>query len=176
MFTYGLEVILLVKLYEIGRRFSMLNLLRRIELHRATTDVGLHLGQLPVMEYIIRNEGCTQIEIADTLKVTPASIAISTKRLQKAGLIQKKTDENNLRCNKLSATQKGIELSQNCRDRFNEFDKKLFAGFSDQELLIMKDHLDRLMNNIADGQEADIGMFAFAALENKIKKANMKKR
>ncbi len=167
---------MLVKLYEISRRFSMLNLLRRIELHRVAADVGLHLGQLPVMEYIIRNDGCTQVEIADTLKVTPASIAISTKRLQKAGLIQKKTDETNLRCNKLSATEKGIELSQNCRDRFNKFDNKLFAGFSDQELLVMKDHLDRLIKNIADGHDADIGLFAFVALENKIERANMKKR
>lgn len=167
---------MVVKLYEIGRRFSMLNLLRRIELHKAAADAGLHLGQLPVMEYIIRNDGCTQIEIADTLKVTPASIAISTKRLQKAGLIQKKTDETNLRCNKLTATDKGIELSHNCRKRFNEFDKKLFAGFSDQELLLMKDHLDRLINNIADGHESDIGLFAFVALENNIERSNMKKR
>lgn len=166
----------MVKLYEIGRRFSMLNLLRRIELHRTTADVGLHLGQLPVMEYIIMNKDCTQIEIADALKVTPASIATSTKRLQKAGLIQKQTDETNLRCNKLSATDKGIELSQNCRDRFNEFDKKLFAGFSDQELLVMKDHLDRLINNIADGRDSEIGMFAFIALKNEINRSKTKKR
>ncbi len=169
-------MIRLIELYEIGKRFSMVNLLRRIELHKMTADLDFHLGQLPLMEYIIRNEGCTQREIADTLKVTPASIAISTKRLQKAGMILKKTDESNLRCNKLYATKRGTELSLNCRDRFNEFDKKLFAGFSDQELLVMKDHLDRMIKNISDGHEVDMGIFAFAALKHEMKKNNLKKR
>lgn len=166
----------MIKLYEVGKRFSMLDLLRRIELYRVTSDVGLHQGQLPVMEYIIRNEGCTQKEIADRLKVTPASIAISTKRLQKAGLIQKKTDESNLRCNKLYATELGIEMSLKCRNRFDEFDKRLFAGFADNELLALKDYLDRMIRNISDGHETNIDMFTFASLRHEMKKNSLKKR
>jgi len=167
---------MLVKLHEIGKRLLLLDLLRRIEHYKVAADVGLHQGQLPVMEYIIRNEGCTQREIADMLKVTPASIAISTKRLQKAGLIQKKTDDSNLRRNKLYATQMGVEMSRKCRNRFDEIDKKLFAGFDDHELMAMKDYLDRMIRNLSDDRETNIDIFAFASLRHEMKKNSSKKR
>ncbi len=155
---------------EIVGRLIKLNLLRRIELNKAATDEGLYFGQLPIMEYIIRNEGCTQKEIADKLGVTPASIAISTKRMQKAGLVDKLADESDLRCNRLSATDNGIELARICRAQADDLDKRMFEGFSDQELATTKDNLDRMIENISDGSEIGIDMYSITALKSKIRK------
>ncbi len=162
----------MVQLREIVRRFIKLNLLRRIELNKAAADEGLYFGQLPIVEYIIRNEGCTQKEIADKLGVTPASIAISTKRMQKAGLIEKLTDESDLRRNRLSATGNGIELARICRAQADDLDKRMFEGFSQQELVMMKDNLDRMIGNISDESDIGVDMYSITALKNKIGRRN----
>jgi len=158
------------KFTEVVSRLEMLSILRRIEAHKIFYRVGLYPGQLHLLEYIIQNDGCTQKEIADILRVSPASIATSTKRLQKSGLIKKKTDEDNLRKNMLSVTEKGAELAEKCRDGFDVFDKKLFGDFSDEELTSVKDHLDRLISNITDGKGSEIDFCSIMALRNESKK------
>nr|WP_244835492.1 hypothetical protein [Clostridium sp. BJN0001] len=86
--------------------------------------------------------------MANELLVTPASIALSTKRLEKAGLIEKKVDENNLRCKKIYITKKGINLSAKCRKIFDDFDKKMFDGINEDELQYLKEILDRILLNL----------------------------
>ncbi|NLV37093.1 MAG: MarR family transcriptional regulator [Clostridiaceae bacterium] len=166
----------MVNLREIVGKLVKLNLLRRIELNKTATDEGLYFGQLPIIEYIINNEGCTQKEIADRLGVTPASIAISTKRMQKAGLIEKRTDENNLRCNRLSATNNGIELARTCRERANDLDKRMFKGFSEQELDAIRNSIDRMIENISDGSDIRMDMYSITALKNEIERRKRKRK
>lgn len=153
-------------------RLEKLSILRRMEANRISAEAGLYMGQLPILEYIIHHDGCTQKEIADLMSVSPASIATSTKRLQKAGLVKKQIDEDNLRKNMLSVTEKGMELAIKCRESFDEFDKKLFNGFSDEELLSVKEHLDRLIANISDDSKIDF--CSIVALRNESKKFNIK--
>ncbi len=158
------------KFVEVVARLEMLSLLRRIEAHKILSKVGLYPGQLPLLEYIMCNDGCTQKEIADKLRVSPASIATSTKRLQKSGLIEKKTDEDNLRRNMLSITENGAELAKKCRDSFDVLDKKLFGNFSDEELSSVKSLLDTLILNINDGKSSEIDFYSIIALRNESKK------
>lgn len=157
------------KLYEISGRLTSLHLLKRISMQKKMTEMGLYFGQLPILEYIKRNENCTQREIADTLQVTAASIALSTKRLQKAGLIKKTADKDNLRCNKLSITERGRELSESGRKMFDVFDIKMYKGFSEEELEQLYKYLNRIIINITGDEGAKINMYTITALENKLK-------
>ena len=78
---------------EVMQYFQRAHLLRTILNRRTAMESGLFLGQLPMLEYIWLHDGCTQVEVAQALDVSAASVAVSTKRLQKAGLLVKKTDE-----------------------------------------------------------------------------------
>jgi len=160
------------KFYEISGRLTSLHLLKRISMQKEMTEMGLYFGQLPILEYIKRNENCTQREIADKLHVTAASIALSTKRLQKAGLIKKVTDEDNLRCNKLSITEKGLEITEKGRKIFDALDEKMYQGFSEKELEDLYNYLNRLILNITGDESTKINMYTITALENKLKNIN----
>jgi len=85
------------------------------------------------------------------MRVSPASIASSTKRLQRSGLIQKKVDEGNLRQNMLFVTEKGRELAENCRNELSLFQDAFFDGFSEEELTRLSDILDHINRNISQG-------------------------
>lgn len=157
------------KLYELSGRLTSLHLLKRISIHKEMAETGLYFGQLPILEYIKRNENCSQREIADKLQVTPASIALSTKRLQKAGLIKKAVDKGNLRCNKLSVTEKGMETTEKGRRIFNALDKKMYQGFSEEELDDLYNYLDRIILNFTGDEETKINIYTITALENQLR-------
>jgi DNA-binding MarR family transcriptional regulator len=158
-----------IMLKELVGRLMKLGLLRRLAIQEATADIGLYFGQLPILEYLMDHDQCTQKEIADQIKVTPASVAISTKRMQKAGLLEKTAAADNLRCNRLTVTAKGRELSQRFRSKFDETDQKMFAGFTEAELDRLRDYLDRLIMNISNETADENGMDNLAALKEKIK-------
>lgn len=124
--------------------------IRRICMHNAASKLPIYHGQLPMLEYIYRHDGCTQAELAEKLMITPASAAMSTKRLEKSGYITKCSDENNLRKNNLSVTQEGIEICLKCREAFDEVDGKMLKGFSEEEMEICCNLISRMICNLLD--------------------------
>lgn len=129
-------------------RFEKLHIMRRIIRQKATTDFPMHPGQLHMLEFIKLNAGCTQAEVAEHLMISPASVAVSTRRMEKAGLVEKRITENNLRCRRLYITDKGKKLTDRCREAFDEFDRVMFNGFREEDLESLKCYLDRLLENI----------------------------
>ena len=157
---------------KITRKFMDISLLRRINLQKASNEGGLYMGQFPIIEFISKNDGCTQCEIAQSLKVSPASIALSTKRLQKMGLISKKTDKKNLRKNMLSVTEKGKEAMEKTLEAFKNTDKIAFASFSDEELQTLCGFLDRIILNLNENQPFEPDKIEAFIMDNEIKKKN----
>lgn len=143
-----------MQLQPIGARLILLSVLRRKRTREKTANYELHHGQLPLLERIIDNPGCTQQEVAALLMVTPASVAQSLTRIEKAGLIERKVDQENRRRNRVYATEAGRHAAALYRESFDEVDKETFAGLTDEELLRFSTLLDRMIENMHEG-EAD---------------------
>ncbi|MBR2593827.1 MAG: winged helix-turn-helix transcriptional regulator [Firmicutes bacterium] len=137
----------------IVREIDTLTLLKKISVAKMCNDVGLYYGQPPIIEYILYHDGCTQKNIAEFFNVTPASIALSTKRLQKAGYIEKKTDEHNLRCNSLHVTEHGKEVSKKWREELDLYTQSIFSGFTQDELETFCSFLRRMNENTSGGKK-----------------------
>ncbi len=138
-----------LSLTELGRNIDRVAMMRRVSIGRVFSSKGLHFSQLRILEHIIQNEGCTQNDIAEKLDVSPASIALSTKRLQKAGMLRKSEDNENRRCNVLTVTEKGMETLTNCRRDLELFDEKIFENISEEERLLLNGILERIIKNFS---------------------------
>lgn len=137
---------------EVVGRLNQLTLLHRMKIYQVAKESGIHAGQKFILDYIIRHDRCTQKEIAEKMYVSQPSIAMSVKRMEKAGLITREPDEKDSRTNRLSATEKGVELMNKCRKIFDSVDDDLFAGFTTQELVTFREYLDRMIVNISGKQ------------------------
>ncbi len=154
--------------YLLNEKLLKLNALRRIVSGRAANEAGLHMGQLPVLEFIKRNRGCTQKDIADALQVTPASIALSTKRLQRAGLVEKRVDETNLRRNMLYVTPKAEEVSCVCREKFDAIDAVMFRDLSEAELDWFDTLMTRMIENLTNEYHIEGDVHTVMALASRV--------
>ena len=115
---------------------------------KKSQSYGLYVGQPKVLAYVRHHPGCTQTEIAEHLGVSSASIAFSTKRLQKAGYLMKQVNHLNMRCNKLYVTHEGEEVLDRFQDVYDEMNLAMFEGFSVEELEQLRSFTERVNKNM----------------------------
>lgn len=117
-------------------------------------NYGLHSGQPRILHTIAEMNGATQKAIANKLQSSPASLAVSIKRLQKAGLLEKVTDESDLRINQIYLTEKGKKVQSESLADLIMFDNYLLDGFSPEEILQLDSFLCRIYTNLKKVEES----------------------
>lgn len=132
-----------------------IHLLRKLFIRRISESSPLHFGQVAIMKTIEENDNCTQATIAEHLNVTPASVAVSTKRLQKSGLITKTVDEGNLRCKRLSLTDEGRAAIEFHISLFKEYDELILKNFSEEEKAQLFSYLSRIVAEMRELEGVD---------------------
>lgn len=139
----------MLDLKELSHSFIRLECVKRFTMHNMLKDSGVYFGQPPILDFLEKNGVCTQNELAKALEVSPASIAVSIKRMQKNGVVEKIADDNDLRCNRISLTEKGRELTSEMHRKFDQIDKIMFTDFDENELATLREYLDRIYNNLS---------------------------
>jgi DNA-binding MarR family transcriptional regulator len=109
------------------------------------------VGQ-PMILFMLRDREvaakCDQKGFSEALGVSPATVAVSIKRMERAGLISKGTDPNDQRRNHLSITDKGLHLIDDCIRAFQHVDAGTFKGFSEEERKHMECYYRRMIDNL----------------------------
>ena len=85
----------------IGPRVNYLSRLVRRRFNEVIAEEGLFSGQQDILFAIVDNEGVTSSELSSMAGVSAATISVSVKRMEKAGFIIKKADENDARISRL---------------------------------------------------------------------------
>ena len=80
-------------------------LVRRILCDRIVDGIGLQRGRFPMLDVVMHHEGCTQCEIAELLHISPASVAVSLRRM---------ADEGDQRCKRIYLTEERRGKSRPC--------------------------------------------------------------
>jgi len=131
-----------------------IDVLRRISIHDSAGSLALRRTQMPMLDFIAAHEDCTQADIAREFHVSAASVARSAKRMEAAGLIARRTDEQNQRRNRLRATEEGHAHLRRMRDVFDALDEATFRGFTAAEIDTLASLLSRMIDNSALGDMA----------------------
>ena len=108
------------------RSITKLYLVHRKCMLQRCQKCGLYVGQPGILDFVKKNPGCTQNEIADELGVSPASIAFSTRRLQASGFLMKQVNSLDMRRNKLYITTEGAEALEKFEKCLEKMDEKMF--------------------------------------------------
>jgi len=107
-----------------------------------------HPHILFAIRYEMKGAGVSQRELADVIGISPTTVAISIKRMEKAGLICKKPDKNDKRRNIIALTKKGKKITEECSAAFNEINRDVFKGFTKAEQEQLKKFYLRMIKNL----------------------------
>jgi len=124
-------------------------------LSRAFDDVLSDVdGSLPawlVLVSLVSRRHGNQRELAEAVGIEEATLTHHLNRMEAAGLVARRRDPDNRRIQQVELTPAGEEAFHSMRSRVAAFDKRLRAGFTDDELAQLRGFLDRLRANAAKG-------------------------
>lgn len=111
---------------------------------------GLAQVSHPHILFMLHHMGgtATQRELADMLGVSPPTVAVSIKRMVKAGILAKSQDTQDLRKNTITLTGKGQSLITLCKQTYDQIDQDVFEGFSDHERAVLAGYYRRMLENV----------------------------
>jgi len=121
--------------------------------HRKTVEkricsLGIHPSQHHMLMCIAKNGACTQNSIAEAMEISAATVAVSLKKLEKGGYIERHSSRSDNRSNVIALTRKGEDVVEQSGLLFEEVDEKMFAGISLEEQEKLHGFLEHIITNI----------------------------
>jgi len=136
---------------KIGLRLSVLARLMRNNFDRQVAALNVTRSQWAMIAVVSRTPGATQRMIAEALEMSEASAGRLIDRLCADGLLVRKERDDDRRARAVFLTDKAQPLLNQLASIAEEFEGKMFKGFSDDELEILSSYLDRVYDNVSRG-------------------------
>ncbi len=115
---------------------------------------GVGEGQPKILFTLRDEDGVSQAELARQCHLEPATVTATLCRMEKAALIERRADKQDLRVTRVFLTDAGRELTATL-DRLNdEIGAECFSGFSDDERQQMAQFYDRMRDNMERARAA----------------------
>jgi DNA-binding MarR family transcriptional regulator len=122
--------------------------LKHQRMHRLLEGLGLYQGQPSVLRALWKQDGLMHSELAESLNRSPSTITNMVKRMEKAGFVVRRPDPRDERISRVYLTGTGHRIRTAVEDVWRAFEEQVFAGFSEEELTVLRDLLLRMCRNI----------------------------
>lgn len=90
----------------------------------------------------------SQKELARRLRVSPATVTISLKSMERDGYVKKLSNAEDLRCKPITITEKGRRAAQLIDEVFETLDHGMYGGFAAEDLERISGLYRRMIDNL----------------------------
>lgn len=122
----------------------------RLALEREFAALNVTVPQFSVLTMIDAYPGVSGAELARLTLLTPQTINLIVKNLERDGLISKTPDELHGRVIRIKTTARGRALRSRCRTRADAFEKALIRDLGDAEQRTIRRWLVRVTRALHD--------------------------
>jgi MarR family transcriptional regulator, organic hydroperoxide resistance regulator len=122
--------------------------LLRVQAHAMLEQVNLYRGQQFVLCVLWEQEGITHSELAEALHVQPSTVTNALKRMEKAGLVERRHDSHDARVSRVYLTEAGRSIRGEAEEVWRALDAQAFHGFSAEEKETLGQMLTRIQENL----------------------------
>ena len=126
----------------------------RYTLQRYFQSCGLFNGHPKMLFFLHREPGLTQRELADRMGIAPATLSVSVRRMETAGLVRRQPDELDARVQRLFLTDDGEAMDARCREGRQFLLGTLYSGLSQDEIAAFEITLQKMTANLEAASRA----------------------
>ena len=112
--------------------------------------LGLTTGQPKVLDFLQDHDGAMQKDIAQGCHIEPSSLSTILGGMERAGLIERSTRDENRRTVYVRLTERGREQCGRLNEIFAAAEAEALRGFSAAEIEQMRTLLERIYHNLND--------------------------
>ena len=103
---------------------------------RKLTRYGIHSGQGYILSALDILGPCSQKDLADFRKVSPATISVMLGRMEDKGLIRRVPSDEGGKRNQILLTEVGQEMAHTLRHIMPQEADRIFHGLSEEDLAV----------------------------------------
>lgn len=138
--------------------------MRRIVMDYAVGPLGLTRSQWSTLATLSRSssKGMMQAEIARLMDVGKVTIGGLVRRLEIAGLVERRSDENDKRLKRVYITEAGYDVIRRMIVLADDLNNDILAGISEEEreiaentLVKVRDNLKRMIDDNRRGRQGN---------------------
>ena len=134
------------------RLFHAVHRKRTIAVDKMLSQRGIgNIGQPLILCILSQREDGTiesQKELADILRISPATVTVSLKSMERDGYVKKLVSAEDLRCKPIAITEKGRAAVKLIDEVFETLDHAMYRGFSGQDLEVISGYYRRMIDNL----------------------------
>jgi len=123
--------------------------------YQAFKGVGINPGEAWLLDVTARFGPIKQIDAAAVLNVRLPAVSRMVKGMEEKGLLERVRSQEDERIVLLSASQRGRSLLPVMRSAWNGVEERIMSGFSEEEKLLFKEFLLRIVANAEKIAEED---------------------
>ena len=114
------------------------------------SDRKLSKGQPKILEYLYKNDGAVQKDIAKSCFIEQATVTSILTRMEKNELIIRKVDPDNRRFQFVYLTEKGKVEAKFVIESFAKLENNALKDFTDEEKMQFVNFLNRVNKNLKE--------------------------
>ena len=122
----------------------------RLAMERALADLEVTPPQFTVLTMIVAYPGLSGADLARLTFLTPQTINVIVRNLQRAGAIEKTAHAGHGRILQLTVTARGMALLKRCRTRVVEVETRLAELLGREEERTVRRWLSRVADELAE--------------------------
>lgn len=122
--------------------------LRRSAFDRCLKPLNVTRSQWWVLAYLSREDGMTQVQLAEELDLGKVAIGGLIDRLEKTGLLRREADANDRRVNRIFLEPKSKQLISKMRKVSHQLNATILNGIKDEQLNSTAVTLDTMKSNL----------------------------
>ncbi len=134
------------------RLFHAVHRRRHIAVDKMLAQRGVgNIGQPLILSILSRQKDGTidsQKELAKRLRISPATVTVSLKSMERDGYIKKHVSADDLRCKPISITEKGRQAVKVIDEVYDALDHSMYRGFSLEEMEMISGFYRRIIENL----------------------------
>lgn len=120
----------------------------RTALCRYYQSCGMFNGHPRTLFLLRHHPGMTQRELAQALQVAAPTLSVSIRRMEAAGLVERRADPADARCQRLYLTADGEALDHRCAQGREFLIDALYEDFSEEDIGLLDALLTRMTANL----------------------------
>ena len=114
---------------------------------------GVYQAQHHLLMRISHNHYASQKDLAESMELSTATVAVSLKKLERGGYIKRSVDTADNRLNRITITEKGKKVVEQSRQIFESTDRKIFQGLTEEEKRLLFDLVQKMNANLGKMEE-----------------------
>ncbi len=123
--------------------------------NREMQDLEISSAEIPYLPILHRLGSATQEQLAGELQVHKSAVTKCIKSLEAKGLVTRVQDEKDLRCMRVSLTEKGLTCWSIMETRRIKWREIALKGISEEDAAVTESVLMKMMENFREYRESN---------------------